>query len=48
MSEAEPALATRGRGGRPPVMEKSGFSYEREITFKAERFVLYRCNAPGA
>ena len=30
------------------VMEKSGFSYEREITFKAQRFVLYRCNAAGA
>ncbi len=27
------------------VMEKSGFSYEREITFKAEQFVLYRCCA---
>jgi RimJ/RimL family protein N-acetyltransferase len=30
------------------VMEKSGFSYDREIMFKAERFVLYRSNAPGA
>lgn len=30
------------------VMEKSGFLYERKITFEAERFVLYRCTAPGA
>jgi ribosomal-protein-alanine N-acetyltransferase len=30
------------------VMEKSGFSYHREITFIAERFVLYRCHAPSA
>jgi ribosomal-protein-alanine N-acetyltransferase len=30
------------------VMEKSGFLYDREITFKAERFVLYRCDAPAA
>lgn len=30
------------------VMEKSGFSYDREIRFEAEPFVLYRCNAPGA
>ncbi|MBV9682037.1 MAG: GNAT family N-acetyltransferase, partial [Solirubrobacterales bacterium] len=30
------------------VMEKSGFSFEREIMFKAQRFVLYRCSAPGA
>jgi RimJ/RimL family protein N-acetyltransferase len=30
------------------VMEKAGFSYDRQITFKAQRFVLYRCNAPDA
>jgi [ribosomal protein S5]-alanine N-acetyltransferase len=30
------------------VMEKSGFWYEREITFHAEPFVLYRQNAPSA
>jgi ribosomal-protein-alanine N-acetyltransferase len=30
------------------VMEKSGFAFEREITFEAQRFVLYRQSAPRA
>ena len=29
------------------VMEKTGFSYEREITYEAQRFVLYRRCAPS-
>jgi hypothetical protein len=29
-------------------MEKSGFAFEREITFEAQRFVLYRQSAPRA
>lgn len=30
------------------VMEKAGFLYEREITFHAEPFVLYRHSAPSS
>jgi [ribosomal protein S5]-alanine N-acetyltransferase len=30
------------------VMEKSGFAYERDITYETEQFVLYRQRAPSA
>ena len=30
------------------VMEKSGFSYERDITYETQPFVLYRQRAPSA